>query len=248
MNHIAVKVPRPQPFRQRTCFLGKHFPERIRRDANTVGRSVTVRVMHLAPVRIEHDAFMVGQIQLDARRIAAPAQRPAITDSSLRRRTAAWVGEDLGLARIRRQHHAGFVVDPGGDVLKKLVEKSYIQMPGFKQREVQVFGKAVGLKKALLEARAAFEQPGIARLRRFPERGQHPAERIVFFNHVRLQAKVGGKLEQFLFWNHRACQLLGIDKRQAVTNLSAANAGSNGVYPLVTDRAHCSMVLRSSGA
>ena len=95
------------------------------------------------------------------------------------------------------------------------------------QREVQVLGKPVGFKEAFLQARATLEQPGIARLRVLPERGQHPAQRVILLHDMRFEAEVLCQIEQLLLWNHRAFQPSGSESRHAVTNFRAGCAGSN---------------------
>ncbi len=70
------------------------------------------------------------------------------------------------------------------------------------QGEVEILGKAIGLYVALLDARAAFEDPGLARRGRQPEPGEEPAEDVVLLHDVRAQVPLRRAIEDVLALDH----------------------------------------------
>lgn len=75
-------------------------------------------------------------------------------------------------------------------------------MAAIQQREIQVFRETIRLEEALLQARATFEDPGIASRCVLADAGKQPAERVVLLDDMRLQTEICGKVQQLLARNH----------------------------------------------
>ena len=109
----------------------------------------------------EDEHFVYRQVQLDAWRVACPTERTAISQTTLGRLTAARIGEDFELARLGRKLQAAGVVDPLTDFLENIGKEGLVKVIGILQREVQIFGKAVGFEVALLQACTTLEDPPV---------------------------------------------------------------------------------------
>jgi hypothetical protein len=120
---------------------------------DAVCRSVGVGVVNRALHRRQHEHFVGSQVELDARRVARPAERPAIPDTPLCRLGAARIGEYLELARFGGKLQAAGVVDPLAHFLEDPGEKAFVKVIGVLQREIQVFRESVGLEIALSSGR-----------------------------------------------------------------------------------------------
>ena len=154
--------------------------------------------MHRTEHGVEHQHLIGREVQLDARRIAGSAERPAIADAALGGLTATRVCEDFKLARLGRELETRCVVDPVGDLLEDPSEESFVQVLGILQGEVQILGESVRLEVALLEASPALEHPARANLWMRGDPGQEPAQRIVLLDDMGLQLQLGCKGHQFL--------------------------------------------------
>lgn len=229
VDHV-VEIARALAFGQGTHLLGKHFLKGVTQDVDTIFRQVAVRVVN-RPLHGREDEHLVDrQVQLDAWRVAGTAQRTTISQTPLCRLAAAPIGEDFELARLGRKLQAAGVVNPITDFLENLGEESLIKMIGILQREVQIFGEAVGFEVALLQAGATLEDPPVADRRVCRDAGKEPAERIVFFDDMRLELKLGGESHDLLLRDHRLVSLSSVadtQTRHVVIRRSDGSAGSS---------------------
>ncbi|OHC63579.1 MAG: hypothetical protein A3H93_19520 [Rhodocyclales bacterium RIFCSPLOWO2_02_FULL_63_24] len=229
MNHV-VEVPRALAFGQSTHLLGEHFLEGIAQDLNAVCGQIGVWMVNRPPHRREDEHFVYRQVELDAWRVACPTERTAISQTALRRQTAARIGEDFELARLGRKLQTAGVVDPLADFLENVGEESLVQVIRVPQCEVEVFGKAVGFEVALLQAGTALEDPPVADCRVCGDACKKPAECIVFLDDMSLKLELGGECHDLLLRDHGLAlrnSLVGTQTRQTVIRRSAGNDGSS---------------------
>ena len=57
-----VKIARPDSLRQRTDLLGEQLLVTITECMDTLIRTVLIGMMNFTPDRIEHDAFIIGEV------------------------------------------------------------------------------------------------------------------------------------------------------------------------------------------
>ena len=229
MNYV-VEVPRALAFGQSTHLLGEHFLEGVAQDLDAILGQIGVRMVDRPSHRREDEHFVYRQVELDAWRVACPTERTAISQAPLGRLTAARIGEDFELARLGRKLQTAGVVDPLADFLENIGEESLVQVIRVLQREVEVFGKAVGFEVALLQAGTALEDPPVADCRVCGDASKEPAERIVFLDDMRLELKLGGERHDLLLRDHGLASrnsLVGTHTRQTVIRRSAGNDGSS---------------------
>ena len=105
--------------------------------------------------------MLVGcEIKLDVgNALAARRNRAAIGDLTLTGQVAVRVRVDIKFLPFDRKLNAGPLINPVRDAGKGGSQKRRVKMGEVPERKVEVFGKAVGFKKAFLETGAAFEYP-----------------------------------------------------------------------------------------
>ena len=143
---------------------------------------------------------------------------------------------DIELLRVCRKLKAGVLVNPFGDFGEDALQERFIEMGRILQREVQILGKPVGLEIAFLQTGAALEHPAIAQFLVGEDTGERPAERIILFNDMRIEADRRGDIENFALTDHASrlpVQLGGTRSRQRVTSRAHSSAGSSFAWPLV---------------
>jgi hypothetical protein len=87
--------------------------------------------------------------------------------------------------------------------LEPIDEKIRIEVRSIGDREIKVFRKSVGLKKALFETSAAFEDPGRRKNLVLENSSEHPTEHVVLFDNVRTKSEVTCNADNFLAADHQ---------------------------------------------
>jgi hypothetical protein len=107
-------------------------------------------------------------------------------------------------------------------------------MRGVEERKVEILGEAVGLEKALLEARSSLELPRVAQLRMSGDSREHPAKDIVLLNDVRVEVNLRRDLDDFPAIDHGVrAQEFGTSSRHLDISFGQSASGSNLALPAV---------------
>ena len=130
--------------------------------------------------------MLVGcEIKLDVgNALAARRNRAAIGDLALTGQVAVRVRVDIKFLPFDRKLDAGPLINPVRDVGKGSAQKRRVKIGGVPERKVEVFGKAVGFKKAFLETGAAFEYPVLGKGFVLIDASKNPSKNVVLFDNL----------------------------------------------------------------
>jgi hypothetical protein len=115
----------------------------------------------------------------------------------LDRTFSAGIFINLECHRIPWQFDSALLINPIGDLEKLCGEKFLIQVGRAPEREIEVFGKTIGLKIAFLQARAALEKPICLQSLVAENRPQKPAEDVILLDYLRSEPDFTGKIQDF---------------------------------------------------
>lgn len=198
----VVEVARPCALVQGARLLGEELVERVRQNRD-VRELVIVGIAVKGPPwrrRIEN-CLVSGDVDQRAGK-RRNGEWPAVCDPPLERRFALLVLAEPHFDDFAREIDAaqfargpGHLLQRGTDLVRRVRRLR-------QQGEVEILGKAIGLDVALLDARAAFEDPGLARRGRQSEPGEEPAEDVVLLHDVRAQVPLRRAIEDVLALNH----------------------------------------------
>ena len=105
---------------------------------------------------------------------------------------------------VDRNLDARTVVDGGGDVGEDVAQEVLVEVRRVCQREVKVFGEAVGLEEALFEAGSALKDSAVGNRLVVGNTPEQPAEHVVLFDDVRIEPRGGGLVQDLALVNHGA--------------------------------------------
>lgn len=147
---------------------------------------------------------------------------------------STWVAIDFKLLFVGWNLDAGPFVNPIADIRKHIFQKVSVEMLWPDKREIEVFGKSVGLEKALLQAGATFEQPTLCEILVLVDACEDPAKDIILLNDVWRKGCLLGDGEDFAFFNHvvsSRAQRWGTRSRHLDTTRGPSCAGSSFAWP-----------------
>ncbi len=101
---------------------------------------------------------------------------PGVAELSLTRRIPARVRIDFKVLLVRWYFYSGGFINPFTDLRKRAPQKLFVNVPRVCESEVQIFRETIRFEIALLQARAAFEDPAFLQILVRINPGQDPAQ------------------------------------------------------------------------
>ena len=161
IDHI-VEIARPGTVAKGADLFGERFLVGVAEDDDSLFGCVAVVVENGALPRAQDEELIGSQIELDAWEAAgARRDRTPVAELSLAGHRAARVCEDFEVLKLVRNLDSGPFVNPFSDFAEDTGQEVTIDVRGIGEREVEVFGEAVGLEIAFLEACPALEYPAL---------------------------------------------------------------------------------------
>ena len=114
----------------------------------------------------------------------------------------AWSVPHIEPQHVRWNFDTGRVVNPLPDLAEPLDEKVTIKMRPVGDREIEVFGEAVGFKETLFQAGAALEYPDRRQNLIMENPREYPPQHIVLLDNLWTESEIACKARNLLAANH----------------------------------------------
>jgi hypothetical protein len=198
--HDVVEVARTAALGERTGLLCRELGQGVA-EHSLDRQLIAVGVDDPAHHRRLDEHLIARQIELELGRCRLGV-RAAVGEPRLCGRIAAQIAPLHKAALVDLQLHAGLFAQPRRHPREYLAQLLWVGRTAVAHREVEILGEAVGLVVTLAQAGSALEDPRLRERWLGGDRGEHPSEHVVLFDHAEVEPPLGARLQQFLLADH----------------------------------------------